>query len=255
MSNSSPAGKPAPVISVITVVRNGAAVLESCLASVARHAGPSAEHIVLDGASTDGTQDLLRRHEAGLAFWESEPDQGIYDAMNKAVAHARGDWVLFLGCDDELVADLDKVLPLLRDKSSIYYGNALWRHSGRTHDGPFSAAKLARTNICQQAILYPRRALLKHPFTLRYRLQADWETNMRCFSDPEFRFEYIPLTLASYNDATGVSSTTRDLALECDYPALVWRHFPWPIALWYSSLAVGGRMLRALGLRHERTDS
>ncbi len=233
-------------LTIITVVRNGAATLEQTLASVARHSCPGVEYLVMDGASTDDTLDILQRHPETITAWHSEPDAGIYDAMNKGVQKAQGRWILFLGCDDELAADLTEILPLLQNPTTLYYGNAYWRHSRRTYDGPFSPAKLARTNICHQATLYPRTALLKHSFNLRYRYQADWEVNMRCLSDPEFKFQYIPLTLASYNDATGNSSLNRDLALEADYPALLWRHFPVPIAFWYSTLALGGRLLRRL---------
>jgi len=236
-----------PVISIITVVRNGAASIEACVNSVTKHASADIEFIVIDGGSTDGTAEILRNHESKISFWSSEPDQGIYDAMHKGLRQAHGQWVLFLGCDDELAISPTQLIPCLRKPNTIYYGNAYWKHSGRTYDGPFSAAKLARINLCQQAVLYPRAALAKHPFNPRYRYQADWELNMRCFNDPGFCFEYLPLTIAIYNDATGASTLSRDLTLEADYIALLWRHFPIPIAMWYSSLVLGGRLLRKLG--------
>lgn len=246
MKTCSPEANP-PVLTIIIVVRNGAATLEACLNSITTHAIPGVETIVIDGDSTDGTPELLRRHSDKLSFWLSEPDKGIYDAMNKGVRHATGDWILFLGCDDTLAVDLSTILPLLRDKHTLYYGDTWWTGSGRSYGGPFSAAKLALTNLCHQAVFYPRRALLKHPFNLRYRLQADWEVNMRCFSDREFTFQYIPQVIARYNDASGSSSIQRDLALEADYVHLLWRHFPWPVALWRSAIALGGRALRKLG--------
>jgi len=235
-----------PILSIITVVRNGGASIETCINSVTRHASSDIEHIVIDGGSTDGTVDIIRKHHKALSFWSSEPDAGIYDAMNKGLQQAHGQWVLFLGCDDELAVAPSQLIPFLKSVKTIYYGNAYWRHSGRTHDGHFSAAKLARTNICQQAILYPRSVFFKHPFNLRYRLQGDWELNMRCFTDHEYRFEYVPLTISVYNDATGASTISRDLVLEADYIYLLWRHFPGPIAAWYSALVIGGRILRKL---------
>ena len=235
------------ILSIITVVRNGAATLEKTIASVAQYRCPGVEYVVVDGGSTDGTQELLKRHADTIDSWQSGPDAGIYDAMNKGVQRAQGERLLFLGCDDELATPLAELLPRLADDSTIYYGNTYWPHAGRIHDGPFSAAKLARTNICHQAVLYPRAALLKHPFNLRYRYQADWEVNMRCFSDPAWRLEYIPVTIAIYNDASGESTINRDLNLEADYPALLWHHFPPAIALWRSAIAIGGRLLRKLG--------
>lgn len=249
MSASSPDNASTPVISIITVVRNGATTIERCLQSVRDHGGPGVEHIVLDGASTDGTPDILRCHAAQLAFWHSEPDRGIYDAMNKGVRHARGRWVLFLGCDDMLVADLAPLIPRLADARTIYYGDAFWPALGRAYDGPFTAAKLALTNICHQAMFYPRAVFDTHAFNLRYPYQADWEFNMRCFSDPRFRFEYLGVTLSRYDDACGLSSTRRDTALEQDYIRLLWRHFPVHVAAWRSCITLGGRTLRAFGWR------
>lgn len=247
MPASDPTMKAKPVLSIITVVRNGAATLEACFASVATHRTPGVEHLVIDGASTDGSVDLIQRNADQLAYWCSEPDGGIYDAMNKGLRHARGSWILFLGADDELAADLSGILPRLKEAGTLYYGNSYWRHSRRTYDGYFSASKLALTNICHQSIFYPRAALEKYPFNPRYRLQADWVVNMQCFSDRSFRLEHIPVTVALYNDASGQSSTGDDPALAEDYLALLWRHFSFPIALWRSCICIGGRTLRKLG--------
>ncbi|MEI8121978.1 MAG: glycosyltransferase family 2 protein [bacterium] len=238
---------PNVIISIITVVRNGASTLENAIASAAMHGCPGVEYIVIDGGSTDGTVELIKQHANTINLWVSEPDRGLYDAMNKGVRLAKGKWILFLGCDDELALNLSVVLPLLQDEHALYYGDSYWRHAKRTYDGPFTAAKLALTNICQQGIFYPRQALDKYPFDLRYRYQADWVVNMQCFHDPAFAFRHLPHTIAIYNDVTGLSSVHADLVLEQDYPALMWRYFPWPIALWRSGIAFGGRALRKLG--------
>jgi len=245
----SPSQAECPKISVITVVRNGADTLEACARSIMDQTYENLEWIVMDGGSTDGTVEILRRHGGKIAFWASEQDSGTYDAMNKAVRHTTGDWILFLGCDDTLSVDMKDVAPLLTDTGVIYYGDAYWRGMQRLYDGPFTAAKLARTNICHQAIFYPHAVFEKYAFNLRYPLQADWELNMRCFSDPAFRLQYIPVQVSVYNDLYGLSSTRRDWAIENDYITLLWCHFPWHIALWRTAIAVGGRWLHRLGWR------
>lgn len=240
------AGPPhTPRITIVTVVRNGAATLERCLQSVAVQRYPALEHLVVDGASTDGTLALLR--EAGPPVrWISEPDQGVYDAMNKAVRLATGDFIVFLGADDALLADLASVAPRLVDAGTIYYGDAYWTSGHRLYDGPFDAFKLARRNICHQAMFFPRRVFERHAFDLRYRLQADWELNMRCFADPELRFQYLPVLVARYNDLDGASSRGRDLALEADYPRLLRAHFPLRVAIPLAAVAVAGRLVRRI---------
>ena len=78
---------------------------------------------------------------------------------------------------------------------------------------------------------------------------------MRCFSDPEFRFQYIPVQVSVYNDLQGSSSSRRDFELEEDYIALMWRHFPWHIAFWRTAITLGGRFLHQLGWKgiiHDR---
>jgi GT2 family glycosyltransferase len=90
----------APLISVVTVVRNAAATLERTIRSVLEQNFPSVEYIVIDGGSTDGSLEIIRRHEDRIACWLSEPDTGIFDAMNKGVALATGEYVAILNADD-----------------------------------------------------------------------------------------------------------------------------------------------------------
>lgn len=92
-----------PEISVVTVVYNRAKTLPECLDSVHAQQGVHHEHVVVDGGSTDGTLDHIRQRQHRLAWWCSEPDRGIADAMNKGLARARGRWLLFLHSDDHLM--------------------------------------------------------------------------------------------------------------------------------------------------------
>ena len=91
-----------PLISVIVAVYNGARTLQRCIDSVANQTYLNKELIIIDGGSTDGTIDILRTNNDKIAYWKSEPDNGIYNAWNKALGHAGGDWILFLGSDDYL---------------------------------------------------------------------------------------------------------------------------------------------------------
>ena len=89
-----------PLVTVITAVFNGVHTIRHCIESVLHQDYPHIEHIVIDGGSTDGTIDVLREYEDKIALWISEPDRGVYDAWNKGLRLARGDWVAFLGADD-----------------------------------------------------------------------------------------------------------------------------------------------------------
>ncbi|CAD6491920.1 MAG: Glycosyl transferase family 2 [Candidatus Argoarchaeum ethanivorans] len=91
-----------PLISVIVAVYNGAKTLQRCIDSVSNQTYLNKELIIIDGGSTDGTIDILMTNNDKIAYWKSEPDNGIYNAWNKALGHASGDWILFLGSDDYL---------------------------------------------------------------------------------------------------------------------------------------------------------
>lgn len=103
-----------PQVSIVTAAYNACASIEKCLRSVADQTGVTCEHIVIDGGSTDGTAEILRDHAARLAYWCSEPDEGIADAMNKGLDHATGRWVAFIHADDCLAAP--NVLALALDE-------------------------------------------------------------------------------------------------------------------------------------------
>lgn len=101
--NSANMSLDAPRLSIITVNLNNREGLEKTLASVqAQQSAPAFEQIVVDGGSTDGSADVIRRFESRLAFWITEPDRGIYHAMNKGLAQATGDYLLFLNSGDQL---------------------------------------------------------------------------------------------------------------------------------------------------------
>ena len=91
-----------PLITVIVAVYNGAKTLQRCIDSVSNQTYPHKELIIIDGGSTDGTVDIIRSNQNKIAYWISEPDNGIYNAWNKALDHTSGDWILFLGSDDYL---------------------------------------------------------------------------------------------------------------------------------------------------------
>jgi glycosyltransferase involved in cell wall biosynthesis len=108
-------------VSVITAVYNAAPTLEECLLSVRRQSCPEVEHIVIDGGSTDGSVQILQRHSSLLAYWVSEPDSGVFDAWNKGLSVATGEWIAFLGADDFLLPDaLSQYLNVCRGTDAQY---------------------------------------------------------------------------------------------------------------------------------------
>jgi glycosyltransferase involved in cell wall biosynthesis len=166
-----------PQVTIITVVKNDAQSLLRTIRSVACRKRGGLEYIVIDGASTDGTLDLIREHEAVIDLWLSEPDAGIYDAMNKGIARSSGDYLLFLNSGDELVADLDVLSDILAQGHVMVYGKAnMVREDGTlsyVKGKPLKGiGKLVRgTPLCHQAILYRRDSI--GLYDTRYGIIAD----------------------------------------------------------------------------------
>ena len=213
----------APLISIILPVFNGGATLAEAVASVARQSYDNIELIVVDGASTDNSLDIILANEDSIDIWTSQPDLGVYDAMNKGVDLANGDWLYFLGSDDALLDVLHEIVPYLNDPNVIYYGD-VQQASGRTSFDGFSRHRIIRRNIPHQAIVYPRSVFRKYRYELKYPVAADYHLNLRCFGDSSFGFVKIPCVLALFNDSSGISSTRNDAAFAADKPRLVREH-------------------------------
>lgn len=236
------------VISVVIVTRNAGALLERALQSVFTQSYPHVEVIVVDGDSTDNTLEIIRRHEGRLKAWLSEPDDGLYDAMNKGVKLAKGDWIYFLGADDVLVNCLDKVRSFLRDKNTVYYGDVYLPSKNKTYAGEFKWHTLVSKNINHQSIFYPRQVFEQYAYNLNYPILADYDLNLRLWGEGKFRFEYMPAVVAVHNDG-GISHEKQDEAFLRDKPALVNRYFGQRIALragWHRLRGLGGSLIRAL---------
>ncbi|WP_317169476.1 glycosyltransferase [Mucilaginibacter humi] len=120
-----------PAISIIIVTYNAAGTLQVCLDSIYKQQYPSLKIIIIDGNSTDGTVDIIKANINKIHYWQSEPDAGVYDAMNKAVKHLTGDWVYFIGADDELLPEFSDMALELKDPTAIYYANVFAEGSKR----------------------------------------------------------------------------------------------------------------------------
>jgi len=204
-----------PFLSVITVNRNMAEGLARTIASVAQQDFSSYEYIVVDGASTDDSRNVIERHSNVIDRWLSESDRGIYDAMNKGVSLARGEWVLFLNSGDAFASNnvLSAVMAAAGPSDDILYGDALMRYpTGATRVAiAFEPKELPYGMICSHQALFARRELLEaEPFTVG-KIRSDYEFLMRCRSGGRV-FHRVPLLVAEV-EAGGLSDRRRISAL------------------------------------------
>ncbi|MBE8713991.1 glycosyltransferase family 2 protein [Sphingobacterium hungaricum] len=177
-----------PKISIITIVYNNAKDIEFTMASVLNQTYPVIEYIVIDGLSTDGTVDIIKKYKNQLAIFTSEKDAGIYDAMNKGLKEATGDYVLFLNSGDALYDEntLDHVVKKGKN-ADIIYGETMLIDENRQeiglrrHAAPkeftWKSFKYGM-NICHQAIYIKREIAV--PYNENYKLSADIDWIIRC---------------------------------------------------------------------------
>lgn len=213
-----------PVCSIIIPTYNSAKTLDRALKSILIQSFSDYEVLIMDGISTDETLDIANGFRDNRIRVFSEADSGIYDAMNKAIDLAKGEWLYFLGSDDELF-DRHVFQKIFSDPNiprfDVIYGQVLLTITNRTYDGVFNGDKLIFRNISHQAIL-TRRIVFERlgKFDLKYKICADHIFNIKWFFDPAISKKYIDLVIAKF-DQTGVSSMNEDPDKIRDLPLAV----------------------------------
>lgn len=200
-----------PLLSIVIPTQNSASSLSLALETIKNQTFKNIEVLIIDGASSDYTLEIADSYKSDFRFYTlvSEPDKGIYDAMNKGVKLAKGEWLYFMGCDDSLYTPgtLEEIfsLPKIRNYDVIY-GNVNSSRFEGPYDGEFSYSKLAVKNICHQSIIL-RKSIFKKTgkFDLRYKALADWDHNIKWFYSSGISRIYIDKIIANYADG-GFSS-------------------------------------------------
>ena len=222
-----------PKLSIIIPTFNSSACIEECLRSIASQTFSDYEVIVQDGCSSDGTVDKIRnfqRSDPGIDVKLAiEKDKGPYDAMNRGVRGASGEWLYFLGSDDQF-HDRDVLRVMLGGLDlaayEVIYGNVKmlgepgWSY---LYDGVFDLKKLLNRNICHQSIFYRAEFLRRvGEYNTNYVIYADWDFNLRCWSRTAFR--YADVVVADFR-VGGLSSSCKDDSFRSEVAANVLRYF------------------------------
>ncbi len=195
-----------PKLSIITPSLNQAQFLEETILSVLQQDYPSLEFIIIDGGSTDGSQDVIRKYEDKISFWVSEKDRGQAHALNKGLAHATGEIVAYLNSDDlYLPGAFARVVQFFADhpQSDWLCGDTLMFGEGRADEVilaqvPLSAAHaLSWAYTAPQPGMFWKRELLSDGFDERWRYCFDHELYVRLLLAGH-KCEHLPATLAAY---------------------------------------------------------
>ena len=222
----------APAISVVLACKNPGPRLPAAVDSIWRQRGVSCELVAVDGASTDGTREWLAARSDRLAAFVSEPDGGVYEAMNKGGRLAQGEWLLFFGADDRLAGDdvlATVATRLAAGASGVFVGEAAY-DDGRVYRLADRPRPIARNFVHHQAAFYRRDSLDRGGYDETLRSQADYDLNLRLWR-AGVRFRPLPVRVAECTSG-GLSDAGRWANYQEEIKVRH-RHFPaWRCWLW-----------------------
>ena len=178
-----------PLVTIVTVVRNGVETIEQTIRSVLGQTYTNIEYIVIDGCSTDGTLDIIKKYEENIAYWISEPDNGISDAFNKGIARATGEFVALINADDWMSSDqVEQAVNVLKQHSADFvFGDLIYHNEdgGENHrikgDPEYKKAINSKMPaLCHPSVMARRSAYQRAGlFDPRYRYAMDYEWFLR----------------------------------------------------------------------------
>ena len=223
------------MISIIIPTYNSEKTFKRCLDSIINQSYSDFEIVIIDGLSTDNTLSIIKEYAVKYPNikYLSEKDAGIYDAMNKGICLAQGEWLYFLGSDDSIfeMHVLESIMMEINRNPDmkVIYGNVLMHGSnqyvqdGFIHSGYFDLKKILFENICQQAIFYHYSIFSElGKFNKKYVVYSDYDFNLRCFS--KFEFHYIDIIVANFT-VGGQSTIVNDESFLRDKTGNIIRYF------------------------------
>ncbi|MCI6485984.1 MAG: glycosyltransferase [Bacteroidales bacterium] len=200
-------------VTVVTAVLNDAGHIEQTILSVISQTDIEIEYIIVDGGSKDGTLELIGKYKDKISLLISEPDRGVYDAMNKGIKYSTGDFVYFLNSGDVLLnpSILSKIkLEELKERNAIIYGNVVVAYGNieaLEKPRPFfkSKMKFKGIGICHQSMFFPGELIRNEKYDLSYNIAADYDLAYRLWRKGTV-FLYKDITIAKYDWGKGISS-------------------------------------------------
>lgn len=200
-----------PLVTIITVVYNGEKYLEQAIQSIVKQTYENIEYIIVDGGSQDNTLEIIKKYDHEITAWSSEPDKGIYDAMNKGLSRASGDIVAFLNADDWYEVDaIESIVNVFLDNKNIdfVFGDVIQLDTSKKEERTYRV----RLNEAKRLMPFGHPALFvkteihkKIPFDLSFKIAADYDFVLTLL-DQKFRYYYLNKRITNFR-LEGISST------------------------------------------------
>ncbi|HEX9962247.1 MAG TPA: glycosyltransferase family 2 protein [Pyrinomonadaceae bacterium] len=235
------------IFSIVLATYNCGRKVERTIESILSQNKDLFELIVVDGASTDETLDCIKKYESDLHLI-SEKDGGVYDAFNKGIDLARGQYLYFIGAGDKLREGVleyaSEFLP--PGVPAFVYGDAYVVKEQIHYGGEYDETRLQTQNICHQSVFYHRDIFaLVGKYELRYSIFSDWALNLKCFGNRRIRKQYLQRVIVDF-EGGGLSSTDGDADFKKDFPRLVRNYLGLKSYINYKSPRVSSGLYRKI---------
>jgi len=205
----------APLISIVIPTFNSGITIKNCLDSIQAQTFRDFEVLIIDSISSDNTLEIVGQFKDNISInIFSEKDKGIYDAMNRGIRLAKGEWIYFLGSDDTLFTP-DTLMQVAKElkatDAEVVYGNVMSERFSGVYAGEFDKKKIFNNNICHQSVFFNKSVFQKiGDFNLHFKANADYDHNLKWFLSDTIKHKFIDIIIANYA-AGGFSSQSDDL--------------------------------------------
>ena len=197
------------LITIITVAYNSATIIEQTILSVISQTYPRIEYIIIDGGSTDGTIDIIKKYSDRITYWISEPDKGIYDAMNKGIKKATGKWINFMNCGDTFYDNyvIENILNNINKNIDIIYGNTNLVYSFGSYilKAEKDVSSKQYMPFCHQSSFTNSNLMKRYGYDLQYKICADRNFFYTAYKN-HASYEYVDIVISNYEAESGVSA-------------------------------------------------
>jgi len=223
-------------ITIVSVVLNAKNNIGETIQSILSQTYKDIEYIIIDGESNDGTIDILKKYESKITKLLIEKDNGLYDAMNKALEISTGDFLIFMNSGDSFVTSyiIEGVVNSIKINNAIYYGNVILlnplKKNASFFGGYFGKHRLCFKNICHQSVFYPNSVYKTHKYDLTYKIFADYMYNITLKAE---KVHFIHLkTIISFFELGGLSDAG-DEQLAIDKGKIILNNFGFYYYIYY----------------------
>lgn len=205
--------------SIITINYNDKEGLSRTIKSVVNQTSKDFEYIIIDGGSTDGSVDIIKQNADHINYWVSEKDKGVYNAMNKGIAQAKGDYLVFMNAGD--CFHTPDILELMCDYQEDIICGKVFKGNTTIPSGHYkptiTLVDLMRGSLPHQAMFIRRELMVKHPYDENYKILSDWKFCIQALVFDNCTFRNSDVVVADY-DISGISTNSNGLlAKERDF--------------------------------------